>query len=91
MTWGAYTVEVVLQPNGCGRAGHRRFFFFNPRNRDNVHDLVAGKDGAQVLDVFTFFSKRAGSRYLQVRVSMIADPETGLAPEVSALGLAFLK
>jgi hypothetical protein len=36
------------------------------RNRDNVHDLVAGKDGAQVLDVFTFFSKRAGSRYLDL-------------------------
>ena len=36
------------------------------RNRDNVHDLIAGKDGAQVLDVFTFFSKRAGSRYLQL-------------------------
>ena len=25
-----------------------------------------GKDGAQVLDVFTFFSKRAGSRSLQL-------------------------
>ncbi|MEC8652041.1 MAG: hypothetical protein VYA51_10575 [Planctomycetota bacterium] len=36
------------------------------RNRDNVHDLIAGKDGAQVLDVFTFFSKRAGSRYLEL-------------------------
>ena len=36
------------------------------RNRDNVHDLVAGKVGAQVLDVFTFFSKRAGSRYLEL-------------------------
>lgn len=35
------------------------------RNRDNVHDLIAGKNGAQVLDVFTFFSKRAGSRYLE--------------------------
>ncbi len=36
------------------------------RSRDNVHDLVAGKDGARVLDVFTFFSKRAGSRSLDV-------------------------
>jgi len=36
------------------------------RNRDNVHDLVAGAQGAKVLDVFTFFSKRAGSRYLDV-------------------------
>lgn len=36
------------------------------RNRDNVHDLVAGKGGAHVLDVFTFFSKRAGSRSIDV-------------------------
>ncbi len=36
------------------------------RNRDNVHDLVAGKAGAKVLDVFTFFTKRATSRYLDV-------------------------
>lgn len=36
------------------------------RKRDNVHDLVAGKQGARVLDVFTFFSKRATSRYLDV-------------------------
>ncbi|MCR9247409.1 MAG: hypothetical protein NXI31_20455 [bacterium] len=36
------------------------------RNRENVHDLVAGKNGAHVLDVFTFFSKRATSRYLEV-------------------------
>ena len=36
------------------------------RNRDNVHDVVAADQGAQLLDVFTFFSKRAGSRYLDV-------------------------
>ena len=36
------------------------------RNRDNIHDLVAGKKGAHVLDVFTFFAKHAGSRYLDV-------------------------
>ena len=36
------------------------------RKRENVHDLVAGKEGARVLDVFTFFSKNATSRYLDV-------------------------
>jgi hypothetical protein len=34
--------------------------------RENIHDLVAGKDGARVLDVFTFFEENATSRYLQV-------------------------
>jgi len=33
----------------------------------------------------------AGARYFQVRVSMIADPLTGLTPELSGLGLAFLR
>ena len=36
------------------------------RTRENVHDLVAGKQGARVLDVFTFFAKDATSRYLDV-------------------------
>ena len=36
------------------------------RNRDNVHDLIAGKNGAHVLDVFTFLSDRAGSRSIDV-------------------------
>ncbi len=36
------------------------------RNRENIHDLVAGKEGARVLDVFTFFSNDATSRYLDV-------------------------
>ena len=36
------------------------------RNRENIHDLVAGKNGARVLDVFTFFAKNATSRYLDV-------------------------
>ena len=36
------------------------------RTRENIHDLVAGKDGARVLDVFTFFEKNATSRYLEV-------------------------
>ncbi|MFT4514247.1 MAG: hypothetical protein ACI91B_002956 [Planctomycetota bacterium] len=34
--------------------------------RENIHDLVAGKDGARVLDVFTFFAGNATSRYLEV-------------------------
>ena len=36
------------------------------RTRDNIHDLVAGKDGARVLDVFTFFARNATSRYLEL-------------------------
>jgi hypothetical protein len=36
------------------------------RARDNVHELVAGKDGARVLDVFTFFEKGATSKYMDV-------------------------
>ena len=36
------------------------------RQRENIHDLVAGKDGARVLDVFTFLAKGATSRYLEV-------------------------
>lgn len=35
-------------------------------NRENIHDLVAGKKGARVLDVFTFFESNATSRYLEV-------------------------
>ncbi len=34
--------------------------------RENIHDLVAGKDGARVLDVFTFLARDATSRYLSV-------------------------
>jgi hypothetical protein len=36
------------------------------RKRENIHDLVAGKDGARVLDVFTFFARNATSRYLEL-------------------------
>jgi len=36
------------------------------QTRENIHDLVAGKDGARVLDVFTFFATDATSRYLEV-------------------------
>ncbi len=36
------------------------------RKRNNVHDLVAGKDGAKVLDVFTFFTRQATSYFMDV-------------------------
>ena len=36
------------------------------QKRENIHDLVAGKDGARVLDVFTFYARNATSRYLNV-------------------------
>ena len=42
--------------------------------RENIHDLVAGKRGARVLDVFTFFTKRATSRFLNVEDEP-RDPE----------------
>ncbi|MDJ0522374.1 MAG: hypothetical protein QNJ90_09930 [Planctomycetota bacterium] len=35
------------------------------RRRENLHEVVAGKDGARLIDVFTFFSKEARSRYLE--------------------------
>lgn len=35
------------------------------RKRDNIHEVVAGKDGARLIDVFTFFTKDARSRYLE--------------------------
>lgn len=44
------------------------------RNRENVHDLIAGKQGARVLDVFTFFAKNATSRYLNVEAKP-RDPD----------------
>jgi len=36
------------------------------KRRENVHELVAGEAGALVLDLFTFFSPVAESRYLDV-------------------------
>ena len=35
------------------------------RRRENIHEVVAGKDGARLIDVFTFFSKESKSRYLE--------------------------
>ena len=40
------------------------------RTRENVHDLVAGPDGARVLDAFTYFKRGARSYFMQVD----ADP-----------------
>ena len=37
------------------------------QKRENIHDLAAGKNGARVMDVFTFFSGRATSRYLDLQ------------------------
>jgi len=34
--------------------------------RENVHELIAGPDGATVLDVFTFLGKGAGSHFMDV-------------------------
>jgi len=45
-------------------------------NRENIHELVAGKQGARVLDVFTFFESNATSRYLKVGDKPI-DAEAG--------------
>lgn len=36
------------------------------RTRDNVHELVAGPEGARVLDVFTYFSGSARSYFMDV-------------------------
>lgn len=51
------TRDELILPGGISTLGSKR---------NNIHDLVAGKDGARVLDVFTFFSKRATSRWLDV-------------------------
>ncbi len=51
------TRDELILPGGISTLGSKR---------NNVHDLVAGKEGARVLDVFTFFSKRATSRWLDV-------------------------
>ena len=34
--------------------------------RENVHDLVAGPEGAVVLDVFTFLPNAQGSHFMDV-------------------------
>ncbi len=49
------TVDALLLP---GR------FSTLSSTRDNLHELVAGPEGARVLDIFTYLRKPAGSRYL---------------------------
>lgn len=44
------------------------------RRRDNVHELVAGEEGVRVLDIFTFFTEKAGSYYLEMSQEPI-DPK----------------
>ena len=36
------------------------------RYRDNVHEIIAGPDGARVLDVFTFMEEDAECRYINM-------------------------
>jgi predicted metal-dependent enzyme (double-stranded beta helix superfamily) len=43
------------------------------RRRDNIHDLRAGKGGGRVLDVFTFFPEREGSKYMAVDEKPVED------------------
>jgi len=51
------TADCLILPGRISSLGRRR---------DNIHDLVAGPDGARVLDVFTFFEPGATSHYLDV-------------------------
>lgn len=46
------TAVCVLTKGRCSTLG---------RVRDNIHEVVAGKDGARLLDVFTFFTKSGRS------------------------------
>ena len=47
------------------------------RRRDNIHDIVAGPQGAVMLDVFTFFTKQAGSHWLKLDKTQ-PDEDDGL-------------
>lgn len=47
--------------------------------RDNLHELVAGPQGARVLDVFTYFEKGATSRYLEFQDGEARGERTSLA------------
>ncbi|GJM21133.1 MAG: hypothetical protein DHS20C15_10480 [Planctomycetota bacterium] len=47
------------------------------RTRENVHNLVAGPEGARVLDVFTFYEADAGSYFMDVD-PQARDPERGI-------------
>lgn len=47
------------------------------RRRDNIHELVAGEEGVRLLDIFTFFTEKAGSHYLELSEEPI-DPKKGI-------------
>lgn len=55
--------EFVIRETMRTRVGPGRTSSLS-RRRDNIHEVVAGKDGARLIDVFTFFSKDAKSRHL---------------------------
>ncbi len=44
------------------------------RSRDNIHDVRAGKEGARLLDFFTFFNPAGQSVFLDVQEKP-RDPE----------------
>lgn len=46
--------------------------------RDNLHELVAGPEGARVLDIFTYLKRPAGSRYLDFVGEAPVDAERRL-------------
>lgn len=57
---------LVVQPSLCARLSPGRMVSFC-RGRDSVHEVVAEKSGAYILDVFTLLNENAGCRYLQAR------------------------
>ncbi len=59
------TGSRILTP---GRSSHLS------RTRDNIHDVRAGKDGARLLDFFTFYSKDGKSVFMNVS-DKPKDPE----------------
>ena len=46
------------------------------RYRDNVHEIIAGPDGARVLDIFTFMEEDAESRYICMQ--SLKKPKNGI-------------
>ena len=58
--------DVVIRETLDGLLTPGRFSTLST-TRDNLHELVAGPEGCRVLDVFTYFSARATSRYLKIQ------------------------
>ena len=63
---------LVMQPslNACLSPGRMVSFC---RGRDSVHEVVAGKSGAYIIDVFTLLNEDAECRYLQARCQGIRE------------------